>query len=91
MLDRRPVLCVVALDLQIEGCVDIYNRSSAVDVNALMSRGRQANPVLTYETALRRFFPDGGVLRRGGNMMMADDVVRERSVVWEVGECESRR
>ena len=48
MLDRRPVLCVVALDLQTEGCVDIYNRSSAVDVNALMSRGRQANPVLTY-------------------------------------------
>ena len=35
---------------------DIYNRSSAVDVRGLMSRGRQANPVLTYETALRRFF-----------------------------------
>ena len=57
MLDRRPVLCVVALDLQTEGCVYIYNRSSAVDVNA-MSRGRQANPVLTCETALRRFFCD---------------------------------
>ena len=56
MLDRRPVLCVVALDLQTEGCVYIYNRSSAVDVNASMSRGRQANPVLTCETALRRFF-----------------------------------
>ena len=56
MLDRRPVLCVVALDLQIEGCVDIYNRSSAVVVNASMSRGRRANPVLTYTTALRRFF-----------------------------------
>ena len=24
--------------------------------DALVSRGRQANPVLTYETALRRFF-----------------------------------
>ena len=36
--------------------VDIYNRSSAVDVCALASRGRRANPVLTYETALRRFF-----------------------------------
>ena len=48
MLDRRPVLCVVALDLQTEGCVDIYNRSSAVVANGLMSRGRQANPVLTY-------------------------------------------
>ena len=35
----------------------MYNRSSAVDVNGLVSRGRQANPVLTYETALRRFFP----------------------------------
>ena len=58
MLDRRPVLCVVALDLQTEGCVDIYNRSSAVDANGLMSRGRQANPVLTCETALRRFFCD---------------------------------
>ena len=33
-----------------------YNRSSAVDANGLMSRGRRANPVLTYETALRRFF-----------------------------------
>ena len=46
-----------------------YNRSSAVDVRALMSRGRQANPVLTYETALRRFFSDGGVLRRWGKPM----------------------
>ena len=35
-----------------------YNRSSAVVVNASMSRGRRANPVLTYETALRRFFCD---------------------------------
>ena len=34
----------------------MYNRSSAVDVRGLVSRGRQANPVLTYETALRRFF-----------------------------------
>ena len=42
--------------------------------DALASRGRRANPVLTYETALRRFFAYGGVLRRGGNMMMADDV-----------------
>ena len=43
---RMPSLCDEIV--QIEGCVDIYNRSSAVDVNALMSRGRQANPVLTY-------------------------------------------
>ena len=43
-----------------------YNCSSAVDVRALMSRGRRANPVLTYETALRRFFAYGGVLRRWG-------------------------
>ena len=50
-----------------------YNRSSAVDVRALMSRGRQANPVLTYETALRRFFAYGGALRRWGNPMMMDD------------------
>ncbi len=41
--------------LQGGGC-GFYNRSSAVDANGLMSRGRQANPVLTYETALRRFF-----------------------------------
>ena len=48
-----------------------YNRSSAVDVRALMPRGRQANPVLTCETALRRFF----ALRRWRNqMMMAVDV-----------------
>ena len=33
-----------------------HNRSSAVDACATVSRGRQANPVLTYETALRRFF-----------------------------------
>ena len=51
-----------------------YNRSSAVVARALASRGRQANPVLTYETALRRFFAYGGVLRRWRNpMMMADD------------------
>ena len=41
-----------------------YNRSSAVVARALVSRGRQANPVLTYETALRRFF------RRWRNQMM---------------------
>ena len=66
-----------------------YNRSSAVVARALVSRGRQANPVLTYETALRRFFAYGDdASRRWGNpMMMADDVVRERSVVWEVGKC----
>ena len=29
-------------------CVDVYNRSSAVVANVLVSRGRQANPVLTY-------------------------------------------
>ena len=29
-------------------CVDVYNRSSAVVARALVSRGRQANPVLTY-------------------------------------------
>ena len=32
-----------------------YNRSSAVDAHASVSRGRRANPVLAYETALRRF------------------------------------
>ena len=32
-----------------------YNRSSAVVAHASVSRGRRANPVLTYETALRRF------------------------------------
>ena len=41
--------------LQGGGC-GFYNRSSAVVANGLASRGRQANPVLTYETALRRFF-----------------------------------
>ena len=46
-----------------------YNRSSAVVARASVSRGRQANPVLTYETALRRFFAYGGVLRRWGNPM----------------------
>ena len=46
-----------------------YNRSSAVVVNALMSRGRRANPVLTYETALRRFFPHCAV---GAIRWMAD-------------------
>ena len=35
-----------------------YNRSSAVVARASVSRGRQANPVLTCETALRRFFCD---------------------------------
>ena len=33
--------------LQAGGC-GFYNRSSAVDARALMSRGRQVNPVLTY-------------------------------------------
>ena len=32
-----------------------YNRTSAVVAHATVSRGRQANPVLTYKTALRRF------------------------------------
>ena len=32
-----------------------YNRSSAVVACASVSRGRRANPVLTYTTALRRF------------------------------------
>ena len=46
--------------------------------DALVSRGRRANPVLTYETALRRFFAYGDVLRRWRNqMMMADDGVRQ--------------
>ena len=40
-------------EMCLSGC--LYNRSSAVDVCALASRGRQANPVLTYETALRLF------------------------------------
>ena len=51
---RVPSLCDERV--QTGGCV-FYNRSSAVVVNASMSRGRRANPVLTYETALRRFFP----------------------------------
>ena len=41
-------------EMRLSGC--LYNRSSAVDVRVLVSRGRRANPVLTYETALRRFF-----------------------------------
>ena len=51
---RVPSLCDERV--QTGGC-GFYNRSSAVVVNASMSRGRRANPVLTYETALRRFFP----------------------------------
>ena len=49
---RVPSLCDERV--QTGGC-GFYNRSSAVVVNASMSRGRRANPVLTYETALRRF------------------------------------
>ena len=52
---RVPSLCDERV--QTDGCVYIYNRSSAVVANGLMSRGRQANPVLTCETALRRFSP----------------------------------
>ena len=44
------------MDLQTDHDFDICNRSSAVAVRVLVSRGRQANPVLTYETALRRFW-----------------------------------
>ncbi len=45
-----------------------YNRSSAVVARASVSRGRRANPVLTYETALRRFFAYGDdASRRWGN------------------------
>ena len=51
-----PNLVDVPHKVVLPGC-GFYNRSSAVDVNGLTSRGRQANPVLTYETALRRFFP----------------------------------
>ena len=50
---RVPSLCDERV--QTEGGADLYNRSSAVDANGLMSRGRRANPVLTYTTALRRF------------------------------------
>ena len=39
--------------------VCLYNRSSAVVAHAPVSRGRRANPVLTYITALRRFLGDG--------------------------------
>ena len=40
--------------------VCLYNRTSAVVRVPPVSRGRQANPVLTYITALRRFiFGDG--------------------------------
>ena len=41
----------------------LYNRTSAVVAHAPVSRGRQANPVLTYITALRRFFCDGDAPR----------------------------
>ena len=58
--------------LQIGGW-GFYNRSSAVVANALTSRGRRANPVLTYETALRRFFCDTS--RRVGQ---SDDVGNRR-------------
>ena len=38
--------------------------------DALVSRGRQANPLLTYETALRRFFVYGDYAsRRWGKPM----------------------
>ena len=50
-----------------------YNRSSAVVAHASVSRGRRANPVLTYETALRRFFCDTS--RRVGQ---SDDVGNRR-------------
>ena len=39
--------------------VCLYNRSSAVVRVPPVSRGRRANPVLTYITALRRFLGDG--------------------------------
>ena len=39
--------------------VCLYNRTSAVVRVPPVSRGRQANPVLTYITALRRFLGDG--------------------------------
>ena len=44
--------------------------------DALVSRGRRANPVLTYETALRRFLAYGDVCiaTRGAIRWMADDV-----------------
>ena len=35
-----------------------YNRTSAVVAHASVSRGRRTNPVLAYETALRRFLGD---------------------------------
>ena len=63
---RVPSLCDERV--QTEGW-RLYNRSSAVVARASVSRGRQANPVLTYETALRRFFAYGGVLRRWGKPM----------------------
>ena len=44
--------------------VCLYNRSSAVVRVPPVSRGRRANPVLTYETALRRFFAMGMAIRR---------------------------
>ena len=87
---RVPSLCDERV--QTEGCVDIYNRSSAVVARVLASRGRQANPVLTYETALRRFFVMVVYCAVGAiRWVMADDGVRQPPVVWEVGKCESRR
>ena len=97
---RVPSLCDERV--QTGGC-GFYNRSSAVVVNASMSRGRRANPVLTYETALRRFFVMVVYCAVGAiRWVMADDVdaqsdddggrwVRQPPKVGEVGKCESRR
>ena len=71
-----------------------YNRSSAVVARALVSRGRQANPVLTYETALRRFFAYGAIrwvmADDGAIRWMADDVRGNRRR-WGSGVPPARR
>ena len=61
--------------------------------SAVALRRESANRGMTFLQPLFGGFSHGDVLRRWRNqmMIMADDVVRERSVVWEVGKCESRR
>ena len=78
---RVPSLCDERV--QTEGW-RLYNRSSAVVARASVSRGRQANPVLTYETALRRFFAYGAI------RWMADDVRGNRRR-WGSGVPPARR
>ena len=47
-------------------------------MRALMSRGRRANPVLTYETALRRFFRIAPMGQSDGWWTMGEATAEER-------------